>query len=193
VAGAVEVERPYLDVRRRQETGLADLAGKGADQIAATAGRRAATICSAADQLAWNNSECGGQSQASEASVRTTGNLPMSPPPLRSPASRSPSQLFRHAEALSSMRDSSCACFCIRLLRALDARRDDARAGVFLEALAWNMPRWRGRSQHVLVDGGRDKASLMTCCETPAAAASRAIAAMKVLKSPPHLAASAGV
>src|SRR5665213_1585745 len=60
--------------------------------------------------------------------------------------------------------------------------------------LAWNMPFWRRSKASTLGSGVMPaKAWPMTSRDTPAACASRPIAAMKALKSPPHWAAKEGV
>ena len=104
-AVAVVVDAVF-DVGRRQELGLPDLAGIGADQVAQRQSPRW-TILSAASSSRWNSS-LRRQSCASVASVRITGSLPMSPVPL---------SLSRVQIAISSgagtpnwrsMRESSC-------------------------------------------------------------------------------------
>ena len=79
VAVAVEVDA-VLDVGRRQELGLADLAGIGADQIARAAGRRAARS-SARRSARPGTARCGGSRAPSSRATRITGSLPMSPVP----------------------------------------------------------------------------------------------------------------
>ena len=93
-----------------------------------------------------------------------------------------------------SMRASSAAWVAIslraRLMRA-GMTRVDAYSS---KLLAWNMPRWRRSNASTAGLGVMPaKAWSMVARATPAACASRAIAAMKALKSPPQWAAGADV
>src|SRR4029078_13356771 len=91
------------------------------------------------------------------------------------------------------MRPSSAACFPISVLARLmrgGITRERAYSSKLFE---WHMR--RGRRSKASTFGSRltpAKAWSMTARETPAACASRAMPAMKTLKSPPHLAAEAG-
>ena len=92
-----------------------------------------------------------------------------------------------------STRASSAAWRCHQRPGALDAGRRDARCRILLEALAEGaaLAPVEGHHGRIVGDAG-ERAVEMTCRETPEAAASRDIAAMKASKSPPHWAARAG-
>ena len=130
-AVAVKVDAVF-DVRRRQELGLADLAGKGAYDVASGRSPRC-TILSAAISSPWNSS-LRRQSCASVASVRITGSLPMSPVPLSLSMVQIAMMSFgRHAE-LPLDAGEQRGVRAHQLLGAVDARRNDAGRGVVLEA-----------------------------------------------------------
>ena len=103
-------------------------------------------------------------------------------------------QFFRNAELPLDARQQPRRGFCISFSGAIDARGNDAGRGVFLEAFAGKVPRWR-RSK--LSTAGSlvtpAKAWSITARETPAACASRGHGGQEgVWKSPPHWAADRG-
>ena len=79
-----------------------------------------------------------------------------------------------------------------QLLGAVDARRDHASRGVFLEGLAEGAALAPVEGEHagILRDAG--ESTVDHRARDPAAVASRAMAETNVLKSPPHVAARAG-
>ena len=179
-----------LDIGRRQELRLPDLAGISADQVAQ---RQVAALhdLNAAINSPWNNS-VRRQSQASVASVRTTGSLPMSPLPL-SVSSVQIAMMSAPARRTAARCATGAGRALHQRLGALDARRDDAGRGIFLEALGVEHAALAAvEGEHILVDRDAGEGLVDNRAMDAGACASRDIAAMKALKSPPHLAASAG-
>jgi hypothetical protein len=90
-----------------------------------------------------------------------------------------------------SMRASSAAWRCISCLARL-MRAGMMRVEAYSSKLLRNVPRWRRSKASTALSRVRPANALSsTDRETPAAAASRAMAERKALKSPPHVAARA--
>src|SRR5262249_22958295 len=124
--------------------------------------------------------------------VRITGSLPMSPVPL---------SLSRVQIAISSVagtpywrstRESRAAWRCISC-RARLMRAGMTRVAAYSSKLLRKVPRWRRSKASTAPSTVRPAKALSTTDrEMPAAVASRPMADRKVLKSPPHFAATAG-
>ena len=192
MAVAVEIDA-ILDIGRRQKLRLADLAGIGADQVAQ---RKIAALddLQRGDQLALEQFRAAAimRQGGEHAEDRQLAHVADAVIGLERPD--------RHQHLRAARRS---AARCARAARraaasslpgARDAGRRHAGRRRIPRSSCGNMPRWR-RSK-VSTAGScvtPAKALSMTGREMPAACASRAIEARKVLKSPPHCAAKAGV
>ncbi len=189
VAVAVVVDA-VLDVGRGQELGLADLAGKGALEIAQ---RQVAALqdFQRGDQLALEQFGAAAimRQRRQRADHRQLAHVAGAVVAFHGPDRHQ--QRARHAELPLDAREQR-GVLRHQPLGAGDARRDDAGRGIALEAHAEGAVLAAVEGEHRRIGRDAGKGWSITLREMPAACASRAIWPRKAWKSPPHGAARAG-
>src|SRR6516165_5785924 len=190
MAVAVVVDA-VLDVRRRQKLCLADLAGIGADEIVQ---RQIAALddLQGGDKLALEQLGAAAvmRQRRHRADHRQLAHVARAVVAFQRPDRDDHRR--GHAELLLDAPEQR-GVHLHQFPGAADAAGMTRVAAYSSKLLAWNMPRWRRSKARTAGSGVKPaKAWSMTARETPWPCASRAIAARKALKSPPHGAASAG-